>query len=81
MLRILGQKKKHAFYKKMIGQIPHVLTEGDVERTTRFGFTDNYVRVGVPVSEIGENAIVPVEITGFENERCLGHVNGRQVAA
>jgi threonylcarbamoyladenosine tRNA methylthiotransferase MtaB len=62
ILRILSQKKKHAFYQSMVGQTVEVLMEGDVENGMRFGFTDNYVRVGLPAEETEENMFVEVVV-------------------
>ena len=81
MLRVLGQKKKRAFYRSMVGKSEPVLFEGDVEGSMRFGFTTNYVRVGVPVDSVDENALVNVKIVGMENERCVGRAVHEQVAA
>ena len=81
VLRLLGLKKKRAFYESMIGRTELVLFEGDVEGSTRCGFTSNYVRVGVPVESAAENALVSVEITGIENVKCVGSVVHEQVVA
>jgi len=80
MLRILGQKKKQAFHTHMIGKIENVLLERDVECSTRFGFTGNYVRVGVDAQSTLENTIAPVKIMGVEQGRCVGKVNSREIA-
>lgn len=74
MLRILSQKKRHAFYETMVGRLVTVLTEGDLERGSRFGFTENYVRIGVPADGVGENILLPVLITGVEENVCRGVV-------
>jgi threonylcarbamoyladenosine tRNA methylthiotransferase MtaB len=72
MLRILGQKKKQAFYEKMIGQRVEVLMEGNVGDGLRFGFTDNYVRVGLPESETEENTFVRAKILSVNDDCCTG---------
>ena len=74
LLRILGQKKKHAFYESMIGKTETVLMEGDVEDGMRFGFSDNYVRVGLAADETAENSFVKTEIVSVQDEKCLGSV-------
>ena len=81
MLRVLGQKKKQAFHTHMIGKIENVLLERDVEGETRFGFTGNYVRVGVDAQSTQENMIVPVEIMGVDRGRCLGRITAHEIAA
>ncbi len=62
MLRILSQKKKDAFYRSMIGKTVSVLMEGDVEDGMRFGFSENYVRVGLSADETAENTFVEIVI-------------------
>jgi tRNA A37 methylthiotransferase MiaB len=81
ILRALGQKKKQAFCGSMVGRTESVLFEGDVEGSTRFGFTSNYVRVGIPIESAAENALVDAEIVGMENGRCVGRAVHEQVAA
>ena len=81
LLRILGQKKKHAFYRNMIGLIPTVLFEGDTDGTMRFGFTDNYVRVGAPLDVAGENDLLSVKIVRIDDGLCVGQPTREQVAA
>jgi threonylcarbamoyladenosine tRNA methylthiotransferase MtaB len=74
MLRILSQKKRRAFYETMVGRLVTVLTERDLERGLRFGFTENYVRVGVPADSVSENVLLPVLITGVGENVCRGVV-------
>ncbi len=73
-LRMLGQKKKRAFYESRLGQVLTVLTEGDVENGIRFGFTSNYVRVGIPEELCPGNEIVRTRITGVSGAACMGVV-------
>jgi threonylcarbamoyladenosine tRNA methylthiotransferase MtaB len=81
ILRALGLKKRRVFHESMVGTIGTVLFEGDVEDSTRFGFTSNYVRVGVPAESAVENDLVKAEIIGVEDGRCVGRVVHEQVAA
>jgi threonylcarbamoyladenosine tRNA methylthiotransferase MtaB len=74
MLRILSQKKRRAFYETMVGRLVTVLTEGGLVGGLRFGFTENYVRVGVPADCASENVLLPVVITGVEENVCRGIV-------
>jgi threonylcarbamoyladenosine tRNA methylthiotransferase MtaB len=59
-LRLLSQKKKDAFHRSMIGKTVSVLMEGDVHDGLRFGFSENYVRVGLPADATVENTFVKV---------------------
>lgn len=51
MLHILSDKKRRAFYEENAGSVRTVLFEKDVEDGRIHGFTENYIRVGVPVEE------------------------------
>jgi len=51
MLHILSDKKRRAFYEQNLGTVRTVLFEKDIEDGLIHGFTENYVRVGVPVDE------------------------------
>lgn len=74
VLRLLGKKKKRQFYSKAIGATVKVLMEGDVQNGIRYGFSDNYIRVGVPADSVAENSLVPVRIVSARDEKCLGEI-------
>ena len=46
MLRILSEKKKHAFYEQHLNTERKVLWEMENDEGTMYGFTDNYIKVG-----------------------------------
>ena len=48
MLRILSEKKQRHFYEKHLGSIATVLFEQENTSGYLQGFTDNYIRVGIP---------------------------------
>ncbi|HSQ75634.1 MAG TPA: tRNA (N(6)-L-threonylcarbamoyladenosine(37)-C(2))-methylthiotransferase MtaB, partial [Bacteroidota bacterium] len=73
-LRILGQRKRALFAGQHVGRAVTVLTESTVEDGLRFGFTDSFLRVGVPAAAVGENQIVDVHVTGLVDDRCVGEV-------
>ncbi len=50
-LRMLSEKKKHAFYKAFIGQNREVLWESANENGRMLGYTDNYIRVSKALNE------------------------------
>lgn len=81
MLRILSAKKRLSFASSMIGKTEAVLFEDDVKNGLRFGFTSNYIRVGIPADSVSENEIVPVRITGLSNGICEGVRTTQQEAA
>ena len=80
VIRSVGAKKKRDFYIRQVGKTLPVLTESDVQGDMRFGFTENYARVGIP-SSIPPNTILPITITGMENGNCIGEPADRKVAA
>lgn len=80
-LRILGQKKRHAFCSASVGTMRPVLMESDVENGVRFGFTTNYVRVGLPAEATSENSIVDANIVAMHDSKCIGRPVNQQVAA
>jgi threonylcarbamoyladenosine tRNA methylthiotransferase MtaB len=80
ILRLLGQKKKYAFARGMIGTIAPVLLESETGGPLRYGFTDTYVRVGVSAATTTENTIVRVQIIGAGMHGCVGTVAGQEKA-
>lgn len=62
MLHILSDKKRRAFYETNVGAVLNVLFEHDVENGQIHGFTENYVRVGVPVDSAMANEIYDVRL-------------------
>lgn len=62
MLHILSDKKRRAFYEQNVGSARTVLFEKDIEDGMIHGFTENYVRVAVPVEEELINQLRVVKI-------------------
>lgn len=62
MLRILSQKKRRAFYEQHLGSVRPVLIEKDTKSGMLTGFTDNYVKVNLPMDESLINTIIPVKL-------------------
>ena len=62
MLRILSEKKKHAFYDSQIGSTHEVLFEADVEDGKMHGFTENYVRVSAKYDPLLINELKVVQL-------------------
>lgn len=64
----LSEKKLRTFYNRYIGQVRPVLLEHSRQKGIMHGFTDNYIRVEVPVAPSQkDNVIVPV-LLGEWNE-------------
>ncbi len=75
-LRLLGQRKKLAFLRSLVGTRQQVLAEEEHQDGLRFGFTGSYARVALPAAETSGNTMVDVEITGMEGEHCVGRPIG-----
>lgn len=76
MLRILSEKKRRAFYEQFLGQTRPVLFEHSKTENVMTGFTDNYVKVELPLDEKLINRIAPVELLTINDN---GHVDARLV--
>ena len=74
MLRMLSQKKRHAFYRAHLGKERTALTESTTDGTLRLGLTDNYIRVGIPGVE--ENTLLRIRITDVGEDRCRAEAVG-----
>lgn len=61
-LRRLSRKKRYEFDTSFIGEIRPVLFEGAKSNGAMLGWTDNYVRVGIPFNPQYENKILPVRL-------------------
>ena len=65
MLRILSEKKKRAFYEDHLNTVHTVLVEQDVSDGKIHGFTENYIRVGVPEDPNLINQLLEVKLQGI----------------
>lgn len=70
MLRILSEKLKSNFYRKMIGKEFKVLFEDTEKNSHLFGFTSNYVRVKYPFRSDLANTFKIVKIKGVNDNIC-----------
>ena len=62
MLRILSDKKRHHFYQQFAGETRPVLFEAHKNKALMTGFTDNYVKVELPLVPELINTIAPVQL-------------------
>lgn len=65
----LSDAKWDAFYRNYIGEEAEVLLEKSRTKGVMHGFTNNYIRVEVPVSEDLDNQIVRVRLWDFNQDR------------
>ncbi|PQL93698.1 tRNA (N(6)-L-threonylcarbamoyladenosine(37)-C(2))-methylthiotransferase MtaB [Apibacter adventoris] len=71
MLKILSEKKRHAFYESQLGKEKTVLWEHDNKEGNMFGYTENYIRVKQPYTEISVNQLEKVCLDTIDS---LGNV-------
>lgn len=72
-LRILSNKLQRAFYQRHQGSIREVLVEHEENEGLLHGYTDNYVRVSVPLDTSLINRVVPMELGPLDGN---GHAQG-----
>ncbi|NBC06318.1 MAG: tRNA (N(6)-L-threonylcarbamoyladenosine(37)-C(2))-methylthiotransferase MtaB [Bacteroidetes bacterium] len=63
MLSILSEKKRRHFYEQYLGTSREVLFEQSKEEGKMSGFTDNYIRVELPLQEDMLNTLAPVRLS------------------
>lgn len=68
MLNILSEKKRRAFYAQQLGQTRPVLLEKGTTPGLLSGFTDNYVKIEIPLEESWVNHIVPAQLKAINAE-------------
>lgn len=69
MLRILSQKKRMAFTTPFLGTVRSVLFEHSKENNLMSGFTDNYIKVSLPLDTDHINKIEEVQLLDWD-ESC-----------
>ncbi len=70
ILRILSEKKRHDFYRSMIGEKLEVLFEAEDKDGKMKGFSSNYVRIISDAKSEFINDLTEINITGLENGSC-----------
>lgn len=73
MLRILSEKKKRKFYAEHVNTERKVLFEAENDNGIRYGFTDNYIKVGIPFEEEMWNTIQTIALREVSD---FGYVKG-----
>ncbi|MEM6643612.1 MAG: tRNA (N(6)-L-threonylcarbamoyladenosine(37)-C(2))-methylthiotransferase MtaB [Bacteroidota bacterium] len=71
MLRGLSEKKRRFFYQENLGNSSQVLFEEDIKDGIMYGFTENYIRVGVKYDPLRVNELANVELLEVDP---AGHV-------
>ena len=65
ILRLLSEKKRHAYYAQHLGTSRTVLFEKDSDPCLMSGFTDNYIKITTPLQPERLNTIHPVLLERF----------------
>lgn len=81
MLRILSEKKRHAFYASQAGTVRRVLFEARQEGALITGFTENHVRVGVPYDAALANTLQAVRLGAVDGDLVRGTLAPHDSAA
>ena len=68
MLRILSTKKKHSFYAQYQGTSRTVLLEHSKVDGILNGFTDNYIKVAIPMDKVSEGQMIDVNLEKIEGD-------------
>ncbi|MGD8778105.1 MAG: tRNA (N(6)-L-threonylcarbamoyladenosine(37)-C(2))-methylthiotransferase MtaB [Ignavibacteria bacterium] len=76
MLRILSEKKKNEFYRKMLGRELKILFEEENYHGFMKGFSSNYVRVKSIYDESLINKFSNYKINGVDDNICTIETNG-----
>lgn len=65
----LSEQKVHDFYEKHIGETALVLFEHTRKGSLMHGFTENYIKTEVTYDEALVNQVVPVRLTGWNEDQ------------
>ncbi|MCA6073399.1 tRNA (N(6)-L-threonylcarbamoyladenosine(37)-C(2))-methylthiotransferase MtaB [Fulvivirga sedimenti] len=68
MLRILSEKKRRAYYESQLGSIRTVLFEEDIQDGKMYGYTENYIRVGVKYDPLLINELKVVRLSNIDEQ-------------
>jgi len=74
MLRILSEKKRLEFYRKMLGQKLTAVFEHENHDGFMKGFTENYVRIKTKYNSELINKFVPVKIVEIDENICTAEI-------
>jgi len=76
MLRILSEKKRRAFYESQLGTTRTVLFEEDIKDGQMFGYTENYIRVGVKYDPLLINELKTLKLVNINPD---GYVEAEEM--
>jgi len=70
----VSNRKLAKFNESFIGSVRPVLVEHTVNGSVMHGFTDNYIKVSIPVDKSLANNVVPVRLKNCDGEEMKGEV-------
>lgn len=79
-LRSLSHMKKRDFYQNFAGQTRAVLFESKDQDGLMHGFTDNYIKVGIPYDEKLVNTMVPIHLDSLNSASIMTGSIAKQIA-
>ncbi len=68
MLRILSEKKRRAYYEGQLGTVRTVLFEEDIQDGKMYGYTENYIRVGVKYDPLLINELKTLKLSSIDDQ-------------
>lgn len=69
ILHEISEEKKMNFYYRFVGSKMTVLFESRTKDGKMYGFTENYIKVEVPLQKRYFNTLIPVELITFDREK------------
>ena len=75
-LHLISEEKKNHFYRRFLGRHLRVLTEEQNEDGRWMGFSDNYLKVAVPLKKLSANSLVTVRLASVAGEAGVGETVG-----
>lgn len=73
-LHRLSEEKKQGFYASFLGRQLRMLIEEQNEIGQWIGFTDNYIKVAIPMNGLAENTFITARLASVSGETVLGEV-------
>jgi len=81
LLRILSEKKRNMYYKKMINKDVTILFEDENQEGNMLGWTSNYVRVKYPYDKKLTNNLIENKIEGMDGNICTIKLSTDQITS
>lgn len=70
-LRNLSVKKKHLFYSQFLGSKQEILFEHSKQENMMTGFSENYIKISMPLDESKINQVAPVVLSEMHSDDAM----------